>query len=399
MTERRRIGLLLAAHPHGGGTFQYNLAMLDAVAALPRGDFEPVIVCTNSHWLEHVRQSGHPATYVAPNFWGHALSKLRGASVLPVAWWRRLLSPHVHSIPRMLVRSKCDLWIFPSQEPWAYLTPVPALAAIHDLMHRYEGHFPEVAGKGISTWDEYRWREKHYTSICRWATGILVDSAVGKSHVQESYRVPPDRVHVLPFVAPPYMFDSPTEADLDRRYKLPQRFIFYPAQFWEHKNHNRLVKAVASLREEIPDLQLVFVGSPKNGYSATQRLVHDLGLSDRVRFIGYVPNEDMPEMYRRARALVMPTFFGPTNIPPLEAMAVGCPVAGSRIYAMPEQLGDAALYFDPWSVEEIARTIQRLWEDDALCEELSRRGLLRSNQWTQAHFNERLRVIIDNTLG
>src|SRR5215212_3049365 len=223
MKERRRIGLLLWSHPHGGGTFQYNLAMLEAVAALPRDRFEPVIVCTNSHWLEHVRQSGLLATYVAPNFWGRVLSRLRGESVLPVAWWRRFLSPRVHSIPRMLVRSKCDLWVFPSQERWAYLTPVPALAAIHDLMHRYEGHFPEVAGKGISTWADYRWREKHYTSICRWAAGVLVDSAVGKGHVQESYKVSPDRVHVLPFVAPRYMFDSPTAADFGKRYVLPPK--------------------------------------------------------------------------------------------------------------------------------------------------------------------------------
>jgi len=91
--------------------------------------------------------------------------------------------------------------------------------------------------------------------------------------------------------------------------------------------------------------------------------------------------------------------FGPTNIPPLEAMAVGCPVAVSGIYAMPEQLGDAAVYFDPLSVEEIAHAIQRLWDDNALWDELAKRGLLRSNQWTQAHFNERLQAIIDYTLG
>ena len=381
------------AHPSWGGTFQYNLAMLHAVAALPRDDFEPVIACTNGHWFEHIRQSGLPATYVAPNFWGGVLNRVWRESGLPVAWWRRL-SLRVHSIPRMLVKLKCDLWIFPSQEPWTYLAPVPALAAIHDLMHRYEGHFPEVGSKKI-----YREREKHYMGVRNWAAGILVDSAVGKEHVQESYEVSLDRIHVLPFVTPRYMFDSRSAADFGARYMLPPRFIFYPAQFWEHKNHNRLVKAAASLRDEMPDLQLVFVGSRKNGYEATQRLVHDLGLSNRVHFLGYVPNEDMPELYRRAHALIMPTFFGPTNIPPLEAMAVGCPVAVSGNYAMPEQLGDAALYFDPLSVEEIAHAIQRLWEDNALCDELSRRGRLRSNQWTQAHFNERLQVIINRILG
>jgi len=107
----------------------------------------------------------------------------------------------------------------------------------------------------------------------------------------------------------------------------------------------------------------------------------------------------MPEFYRRARALIMPTFFGPTNIPPLEAMALGCPAAVSRIYGMPEQLGHGALFFDPHALVEVVQIMRKLWNDDDLCNALSRQGLQRSAEWTQAHFNRRLEQILTDVLS
>jgi len=95
---------------------------------------------------------------------------------------------------------------------------------------------------------------------------------------------------------------------------------------------------------------------------------------------------------------VMPTFFGPTNIPPLEAFALGCPVAVSNIYGMREQVGDAALLFDPNAEEELAMVLHRLWTDDGLCAELSRKGLRRSQQWGPKEFGKRLRTIVDTVI-
>jgi glycosyltransferase involved in cell wall biosynthesis len=93
--------------------------------------------------------------------------------------------------------------------------------------------------------------------------------------------------------------------------------------------------------------------------------------------------------------LVFPTFFGPTNIPPLEAFALGCPVAASRIYGMPEQLGGAALFFDPRSEEEMAECIQRLWQDDRLCQRLSSNGLRKAQLWGPAQFASAFHAVIE----
>jgi glycosyltransferase involved in cell wall biosynthesis len=195
------------------------------------------------------------------------------------------------------------------------------------------------------------------------------------------------------------MHEHDPNANLARTYELPERFIFYPAQFWAHKNHLRLIEAVRRLRAEFPDLHLVLAGSKKNGFAAVERKVSSDGLEGVVHFLGFVPESDLAMLYRRAVALVLPTFFGPTNIPPLEAFVVGCPVAASGIYGMPEQLGDAALYFDPLSVDEIVGVLRRLWTDNALRTELGARGRARSAAWGAPQFNQRFATIIEALLG
>ena len=200
---------------------------------------------------------------------------------------------------------------------------------------------------------------------------------------------------MLPYVPPRYISEAVISPDFFHKYQLPAKFIFYPAQFWWHKNHIRLISALAKVKEKHHDISLVLVGTRKNAYDDVERHVKSLGLDSHVRIFGYVPDNDMPEFYRRARAMVMPTFFGPTNIPPLEAFALGCPVAVSNVYGIPEQVGDAALLFDPDSVEEIANCIERLWQEDALCASLISKGHARAVLWGQQKFSQVLHGIVE----
>ena len=260
-------------------------------------------------------------------------------------------------------------------------------------MHRYEPSFAEVADDG-----EYLAREFHFSETCRWAKGVLVDSSTGRRQLVESYGTSADRVFVLPYIAPHHMYAAAVsdDAGLAERYSLPEKFFFYPAQFYRHKNHLSLIRALARMRPNHPDVRLVLAGTQdRNGFKDTVRLVEELGLGQEVTFLGYVPDEHLAGLYRRARALVMPTFFGPTNIPQLEAFATDCPVATSRIYGIPEQVGDAALLFDPNSVDEIYECLARLWTDDELCRELSVKGRQHAARWGLLQFRDRLREIID----
>lgn len=389
----KRIGLFLDTLPSNGGVFQYNLSMLEAVASLPRDEYDLVVAYTSPQWREHLVNRDIPSLFINYHFSARLLSIWLNLFNLPVTTWQKL-TPKLFRYGRVLLDQHCDLWIFPSQDAVSYQVNLPAVVTILDLAHRYVRRFPESASRF-----EYLIRERNYRNICRCAQGVIVDSVTGGRQVTESYGLPADRVHRLPYAAPRYM-DTGRESEdgVASAYRLPDKYLFYPAQFWEHKNHRNLIRAMALLKNELPDIKLVLTGSPKNAYASVVALVNELNLGDSVLFLGYAPNREMPELFRRARALVMPTYFGPSNIPPLEAISVGCPVAISTVSGMPEQLGDAALRFDPDTVEEIADCIRRLWTDDQLCARLAENGRRQAALWGQKEFNDRLAEIVARVL-
>jgi glycosyltransferase involved in cell wall biosynthesis len=188
------------------------------------------------------------------------------------------------------------------------------------------------------------------------------------------------------------------------RYQLPDDYLFYPAQFWPHKNHIGIVRALAILKNErrlVPPV--LFCGAASDeireqNYAALQIEARELGVSDQIHYIGYVPDGDMSALYTGASALVMPTFFGPTNIPVLEAWACGCPVLTSDIRGIREQVGDAALLADPASPEAIADAIARIITDNELRDRLISSGMARLASYSPEEYGLRLRQILNETI-
>jgi glycosyltransferase involved in cell wall biosynthesis len=384
----KRIGIFLTADPSNGGMFQYSQAVLSAILALPRGEFSVIVAYLDPVWTQYIEEPAMLSLQINPSMAMNAIGRLWATLGMSLKLWRMCFS-RLDSALKSLVQQNCDLWIFPVQDFWPTQFPVPMIAAVHDLMHRYESRFPEVSAHG-----RFRFRETYLSDICKQARGLLVDSELGKAQVHESYGVPVKKIFVLPYVIPDYLRDYQATSDFASRYTLPHRYLFYPSQFWQHKNHMGLIRAIAKVKEKFPDVHAVFAGSKTREYPRILSAVESLGLQGNVTFLGYVPDRDMPELYRRARALVMPTFFGPTNIPPLEAFVLGCPVAVSRIYAMPEQVGDAALLFDPNSTEEMASCIGQLWSDGLLCRKLIEEGWKKVDFWGPDKFNAAFRDIV-----
>ena len=145
---------------------------------------------------------------------------------------------------------------------------------------------------------------------------------------------------------------------------------------------------------------MVFLGSHdgvmrERTFSEVMSISSELGLAPHIHYLGYVPDQDMSGLYAEAAALVMPTFFGPTNIPVLEAWAFGCPVLTSDIRGIREQVGDAGLLVDPQSVEAIGTGIYRLWTDAGLAGRLAAGGRQRLGRYTPADYRERLLKILE----
>ena len=254
----------------------------------------------------------------------------------------------------------------------------PYIFTVWDLQHRLQPWFPEVSAKG-----EWNGREKLYANAIPRATAIIVGSEAGKSEIVQFYRVPSDRVKYIPLPTPRFTLTSSVDRGKEvlAKHHIPEGFLFYPAQFWPHKNHVALLLAVSILRKDYGLIfPVVFVGSDMGNLKHVRRIVDELDLSAQVNHLGFVSRDDLVGLYRNAFALTCLTFFGPDNLPPLEAFALGCPVIASNVCQ--EQLGDAALLVDPKNERKIAEAIKQLHDDPVLRNTLVSRGIARASKWT-----------------
>jgi glycosyltransferase involved in cell wall biosynthesis len=326
--------------------------------------------------------------------------------------WRRLRAMVQDNADRVVSRpditqqfhdSGVELCVYPYPLALSFESQVPYVMAVHDLQHRLQPEFPEVSADG--QWES---REHLFRNGARYATLLLADSEVGKEDILNfygPYGVSPDQVKVLPFLPASYLVQDISETERQRvrdAYQLPERYLFYPAQFWPHKNHVRIVQALGRLKEEHGvKIEIVFCGSHsrtirEETFREVLSLSRQLGLEKQIHYAGYVPDQDMSGIYAEAVALVMPTFFGPTNIPVLEAWALGCPVLTSDIRGIREQAQDGAVLVDPRSVEAIADGIYRLWTNDNLAQTVVQRGRQLLAAYTPADYQERVIEIVED---
>jgi len=229
-------------------------------------------------------------------------------------------------------------------------TKLPAATTLHDVLHHEA--VPSSRLRGLVR----RWT---YDRSARRAELVIVPSQFVRQRVHEVLGLPLDRIRVIHH-----------GIDHDRFHPgggEREGFLLYPAEPWPHKNHRRLFEAFARLREERPGLELVLTGT---GFR---------NLPPGVRGLGRVDWEELPSLYRRAGALVFPSLYEGFGLPPLEAMASGCPVASSNAGSLPEVCGDAAVYFDPTSVDEMVAAVREAF-DGALVP----RGLEQAARFTWA---------------
>ena len=200
-------------------------------------------------------------------------------------------------------------------------------------------------------------REIWYGSLCRHARAIAVTSSWGRDDLVGHFDLPPDKVYVIPWAPILGAYPTPTDADFEavkRRLRLDEPYLLYPAQTWPHKNHAGLLRAIARLRDESGTrVNAVFAGRRNEHAHTLDDLTHRLGLQNQVIWPGFVSGLELACLYGLARAVVIPTLFEAASFPLWEAFQAGVPAACSNVTSLPEQAGDAALLFDPTSIDSM----------------------------------------------
>jgi glycosyltransferase involved in cell wall biosynthesis len=294
-------------------------------------------------------------------------------------------------LDKILQQENIDLIWFPA--PIQLVTDTPFIMTIWDLEHRKQPYFPEVSHKGL--WEK---REQFYSVALSKAFAVLTGTETGKKEIETYYQVNTDNIKVVPFSTPKFALEASNTVDRSilSKYGLLEDYLLYPAQFWPHKNHIRAVEALKILSEKYCIKQsLVFVGENKGNYHYIKQVVETLGLSKQVFFLGFVPQEDLVALYQNAFALTYLSFFGPDNLPPLEAFALGCPVIAANIPGAKDQLGEHALFFNPLSAEDLAEKIKLLHDDKVLYSNLILQGKKMAMENTGRDYIKKIFLILD----
>jgi len=293
------------------------------------------------------------------------------------------------SSKRIVEQYNIDLvwYLFPTKN----LFPVPYISTVWDLAHRAFPIFPEVTHEGST----FGHREEIYRSLLS-SFRIVTGTEKLKTRLQSAYGFEEERIIVNPFPVPGFtLITNVTGQEQPEEVDQNVRILFYPAQFWPHKNHLTLIRALGLLIRMNKDsgviYQLHFTGSDKGNESFVRQQAESLGLMGNIVFHGFVTQKELLSHYDRAFALVYPSLFGPDNLPPLEAMARGCPVATADIEGAREVYADGVVYFNPLDPSSIANSIMAI-ADEAIRTRITVRGKYLASQRSVATY---MKTILD----
>jgi glycosyltransferase involved in cell wall biosynthesis len=360
-----------ALEPTGGGAHTFAGSLLEALrAAEPASRHEFVLYSTaTARPIPGVRQI--PFTR-RERYRRRAIYALRDAldrhSVLrpPLRTW----------FERSLAEERIDLVWFASN--YAEDCDLPFVFTVLDVEHLRQPWFPEVGPGG-----EWERRHAYFSRYIPKATRIVVPNVAGAEQVERAWRVERDRILCLTHPTPDFALrggEGPAPA-LPERFGLRPPYLLYPAQFWAHKDHATVLEALA----ELPGYELALVGSDKGQQGRVRALADELGVAERTRFLGFVEQDELVALYRNAHALAYASRFGPENLPPLEAFALGCPAIVADVPGAEHQVGDAGLRFAIGDAGALAGAVRRL-EDERLRAELVERGRARARASSAAAY-------------
>jgi glycosyltransferase involved in cell wall biosynthesis len=339
-----------------GGTETYLRALLRALAAI---DSE------NHYFLFMNRETTSSLAPPAPNF--EIVPQGVRAAFRPA----RILWEQVF-LPRAAARLRLDVMLNPGFTA-ALSAPCPQVTVFHDLQHK---RHPEY----FRWFDLPFWRFFLYWSA-RVSRLVLADSVATANDLDRFYRLAPARVRVTPLGVDRHFFEIAAR-------RRPEPFFLCASTLHPHKNLENLLHAFAGVRRRQPGFRLIVCGIHGFAAGPLHRLRDSLGLRETVDFPGWIPDEDLRDLYARAFAFVYPSRFEGFGLPVLEAMAAGVPTACSDIEPLASSTGSAALHFDPDGPASIEAAMLRLIEDGALRATLAEAGPRRAAEFPWRHTAE-----------
>ena len=377
-----KIGIL-AFGPPGAGVYQYTQSIIDALKKDKTKDY--IIFCNegediyDNYGLE-VRKVTIPKTNLIEKF---------------VRFFQFLFfirKPWFFTQNEISKFSDIDLIVCPFvlAYPHFFLNK-PFIFTLHDMQERY---YPENFSKqdNIIRWIVNR-------ALAKSAKKLICESSFVKNDIVKFIGINETKIDIIQSPPPEiflnYKFEEKQFNIVREKYNLPENFVFYPAQCWFHKNHIKLVEAFKIVSKQIVDINLILTGSQKNNYNNLMQRINKLNLKDKVKHLGYVDYVDLPYIYKMSKFLVMPTLFESVSIPIYEAFALEVAVCSSNTVALPEQVGDAGILFNPNDEGDIAHKMTMYLNDNSLRNDKAKLGLERVKDFNHENYKIKLLKVLN----
>ncbi len=272
---------------------------------------------------------------------------------------------------------------------------IPAVSVIHDLQHRDYPYF--FSPREIDR------RDFFLMDVSRRAAAIICISEYTRRAVTRHLKSKPVKTHTV-HISIQARLEKPDSTKVSSELKIVgisgRRYMFYPANFWPHKNHRMLLTAYGMFLSRNPgqDIDLVFTGALDDLQEGLKAAVSRMGLENRVHSLGFLPEDQLAAIWQGCEFLIFPSLYEGFGIPVLEAMSFGKPVVCSNVTSLPEVAGDAALYFDPRKPADIARCIEKILRDESLAAGLIRKGRRRMVDFQPDAMSRRYLEIFHTTI-
>lgn len=381
-SEMKKIGILAFGDPKGGGVYQYTRSIIDIIIQDKDNTYIVFTDANNDSFDDYnieIRKINKPNIFIFNKL-------IRFFQILFL-----IRKPFFFTKSEKDIFFDIDKFICPaiSLYPHFYLNKT-FVFTLHDMQERYYPHFFTLRDKVI------RWLNNR--SLSKTADKILCESQFVKSDIIKFLGVDPNKVHVVQSPPPKCFNSSAIDENLYKtikvKYNLPEEYIFYPAQFWPHKNHIKLLEAFSIVKKDFKDLRLVFTGSKQNNFRNVDHKIKELQLQNSVIYLGYIDYSDLPFLYKMSKFLVIPTLFESISIPIYEAFSLKVAVCCSNVVALPEQVGEAGLLFDPNNEKDIAKKMIMYLSDSGLLEEKASLGYLKINSFNYEAYKSNIIEII-----
>lgn len=258
--------------------------------------------------------------------------------------------------------------------------PVPIVVTIHDLSFFY---YPEEFLKKdfyqLKNWTKYSVEK---------ARKIIAVSQTTKKDITKFYKIPEEKIEVI------YEGYEKKSKNLKLKTKNLNSYILYVGTIQPRKNIETLIEAFSVFRKQNPGFKLLIVGKKGWLYEHIYRKAEELRLNNSIKFLGYVSDTQLSDLYKKAFCFVLPSFYEGFGIPVIEAMSFGCPVISSFTSSLPEIGGDACLYFDPKDPKELAEKLTELKDNQSLRNELIKKGKKRIKLFSWQRCSEKTLEIL-----